>query len=172
MFYLSSREVLATSHAALIDIFYQLVKIEMENAAMHEEDKNMTISPVTHPSVSGGSLSKRPAATTGDTQELKQNKARFDTCEISDEKLSASESGIYHPSENEPEITQCTTNTDQVDAEIKKLREEKRQIIQQLKKADENADKQADLERRLAQLDAELQAKDNDAYRKQHANII
>ena len=139
---------------------------------MHEEDKSMTINPVTHPSVSGGSLSKQPAATTDDIQELKQNKARFDTCEIGDGKLSASESGIYHPSEDEPEITPCTTNTDQVDTEIKKLREEKQQIIQQLRKADGNAEKQADLEMRLAQLDAELQAKDNDSYRKQHANII
>lgn len=39
--------------------------------------------------------------------------------------MSASESGIYHPSEEEPKITQCTTNTDKVDAEIKKLKEEK-----------------------------------------------
>lgn len=83
--------------------------------------------------------------------------------------MSASESGIYHPSEEEPKITQCTTNTDKVDAEIKKLKEEKKQILQQLRKADGDAERQAELEKRLAQLDAELQVKDNDTYRKQHA---
>ena len=83
--------------------------------------------------------------------------------------MSASESGIYHPSEEEPKITQCTTNTDKVDAEIKKLKEEKKQILQQLRKADGDAERQAELEKRLAQLDAELLAKDNDTYRKQHA---
>lgn len=86
-----------------------------------------------------------------------------------DGKMSASESGIYHPSEEEPKITQCTTNTDKVDAEIKKLKEEKKQILQQLRKADGDAERQAELEKRLAQLDAELQVKDNDTYRKQHA---
>lgn len=71
--------------------------------------------------------------------------------------------------DGEPETTQCTTNTDKVDAEIKKLREEKKQLLQQLRQAAGDEEKQADLQRRLSQLEAELLAKDNDAYRKQHA---
>lgn len=151
---------------------------------MHGEDKKMTITPVTYPSVSADSLSKPPAVTTDEAQKLKQKETgeaqkpqssgipdhkRFDTYEKGDGKMSASESGIYHPSEEEPKITQCTTNTDKVDAEIKKLKEEKKQILQQLRKADGDAERQAELEKRLAQLDAELLAKDNDTYRKQHA---
>lgn len=69
----------------------------------------------------------------------------------------------------EPETTQCTTNTDKVDIEIKKLKEERKQILQELRKAGGDTEKQVDLQKRLSQLDAELQAKDNDAYRKQHA---
>ena len=144
---------------------------------MHEEDKKMTITPVTYPSVSADSLSKPPAVTTDEAQKLEQRETgeaqkpqssgipdhkRFDTYEKGDGKMSASESGIYHPSEEEPKITQCTTNTDKVDAEIKKLKEEKKQILQQLRKADGDAERQAELE-------AELQVKDNDTYRKQHA---
>ena len=49
------------------------------------------------------------------------------------------------------------------------MKEEKKQILQQLRKADGDAERQAELEKRLAQLDAELQVKDNDTYRKQHA---
>lgn len=169
----------------------------------------MTVNPVTYPSVSGGSSSMPQAVATDEPQTLKQKEAseakkpqssgipdhrRFDIYEKGDGKLSASETGIYHPSaddtgtkddpagsgapqkadgsgspEDEPKITQCTTNTDKVDAEIKRLKEEKKQILQQLRKADGDAERQAALEKRLAQLEAELQLKDNDAYRKQHA---
>ncbi|WP_243259735.1 hypothetical protein [Enterocloster bolteae] len=117
-----------------------MVKIEIKYPAMHGEDKKMTITPVTYPSVSADSLSKPPAVTTDEAQKLEQRETgeaqkpqssgipdhkRFDTYEKGDGKMSASESGIYHPSEEEPKITQCTTNTDKVDAEIKKLKEEK-----------------------------------------------
>ena len=62
----------------------------------------------------------------------------------------------------------CTVNTDGVDAEIKKLKEEKQQIEQQIKSAD-NEDKTKELKRQLSQIEAELSTKDNDAYRRQHA---
>lgn len=62
----------------------------------------------------------------------------------------------------------CTVNTDKVDAEIKKLKEEKQQIEQQIKKTgDENKCKE--LKKQLSQIESELSAKDNDVYRKQHA---
>lgn len=196
----------------------------------HEEEKKMAISPITYSPVSEGSLPKPQVGTTDEAQKLKQQEIndvqkpqsgvtpdhkRFDTYEKSDEKLPASETGIYHLSKDEdgnpkivfdapdrmekdsdklsdaednlmsdeapqkvdgsdspkeePETTQCITNTDKVDKEIKKLKEERKQILQELGKAGEDEEKQADLQKRLSELDAELQAKDNDAYRKQHA---
>lgn len=87
---------------------------------------------------------------------------------MADEEISQKAGGSASPKE-EPETTQCTMNTDKVDAEIKKLKEEKKQIIQQLRKTGGDSEKQADLETRLSQLEAELQVKDNDTYRKQHA---
>lgn len=67
------------------------------------------------------------------------------------------------------EDMQCTANTDKVDAEIKKLKEEKQQIEQELKSACDE-DKRKDLEKQLSQVESELSAKDNDTYRKQHAD--
>lgn len=64
-----------------------------------------------------------------------------------------------------------TANTDKVDAEIKKLKEEKQQLEQQLKRVHDDEDKRKDLEKRLSQVEAELREKDNDAYRKQHLTI-
>ena len=63
----------------------------------------------------------------------------------------------------------CTVNTDNVDIEIKKLKEEKQQIEQQLKSTRDDEDKRKELEKRLSQVESELSAKDSDAYRKQHA---
>ncbi len=62
----------------------------------------------------------------------------------------------------------CTVNTDKVDAEIKKLKEEKQQIEQQIKRTD-NDDKCKELKRQLSQIESKLSAKDNEGYRKQHA---
>ena len=62
----------------------------------------------------------------------------------------------------------CTVNTDKVDAEIKKLKEEKQQIEQQIKRTDDE-NKCKELKKQLSQIESELSAKDNDAYRKQHA---
>ena len=63
---------------------------------------------------------------------------------------------------------ECTTSTNKVDAEIKKLKTEKQKIEQQLRGThDEN--KQKELENRLSTIRAELKIKDTDVYRKQHA---
>lgn len=70
----------------------------------------------------------------------------------------------------EPKTTQCTANTDKVDGEIKSLKNEKQKIQQQIKQAAGDKDRQAELERRLSQLEAEIQSKDNDTYRKQNAS--
>lgn len=63
----------------------------------------------------------------------------------------------------------CTVDTGNVDREIKKLKEEKKQIQQELKNASDDEDKHKDLERRLSQVKAELNTKDNDGYRKQNS---
>lgn len=63
----------------------------------------------------------------------------------------------------------CTTDTSQVDREIRKLKEEVKHLKQQIKNADPEEKKR--LEQRLAQAEMKLSQKDNDSYRKQNAKI-
>lgn len=58
--------------------------------------------------------------------------------------------------------------TDKVDAEIKVLKNEKLKLEQQLSTS---ANPNADLQKQLAQIENELRQKDNDAYRKAHAQF-
>lgn len=62
---------------------------------------------------------------------------------------------------------QCTTNTDKVDREIKKLKEEKKQLEQQIKMAAGNPQKIMELKKKLSMIEQELSQKDNDTYRRQ-----
>ena len=62
----------------------------------------------------------------------------------------------------------CITNTDKVDREIKKLKEKKQQLEQQIQSASGDEKKIRELEKKLAQVENELSQKDNDTYRKQH----
>lgn len=72
--------------------------------------------------------------------------------------------------EEKPKITKCTVNTDKVDAEIKKLTEKRQAIQQQLQQAETPEEKEK-LQQQLANIETELRAKDNDAYRKQNATF-
>lgn len=63
----------------------------------------------------------------------------------------------------------CVCNTDKVDREIRKLKEEKQQLEQQLGSAFGDEKKIRELEKKLAQVEQELSQKDNDTYRKQHS---
>ena len=65
----------------------------------------------------------------------------------------------------------CTTNTDNVDREIEKLKEEKKQLEQQIKAAAGDKEKVKVLEKKLAQIEGQLSQKDNDTYRRQNAVI-
>lgn len=65
---------------------------------------------------------------------------------------------------------ECTTNTDAVDREIEKLKEEKRQLEQQLQ-AETDDEKVKELEKKIAQVEAELNQKNNDTYRRQNAVV-
>ena len=62
----------------------------------------------------------------------------------------------------------CTGNTDMVDREIKRLKEKKQQLEQQIQSAAGDEQKVKELERKLQQVEGELSQKDNDAYRRQH----
>ena len=67
----------------------------------------------------------------------------------------------------EPE-EKCVGNTDRVEREIRKLKEEKKQLEQQIQSASGDEEKARDLERKLAQVEQELSRKDTDAYRRQN----
>lgn len=60
-------------------------------------------------------------------------------------------------------------NMDKVLNEIKKLKEEKKQLEQQLKMAAGNEQKTKELKAKLARVEAELSVKDTAEYKKQHA---
>ena len=70
-------------------------------------------------------------------------------------------------------VEKCVTNTDKVDREIKKLKEKKQQLEQQIQSAsgDNKENKIRELEKKLAQVENELRQKDNDTYRRQNASV-
>ena len=65
----------------------------------------------------------------------------------------------------------CVTNTDKVDREIKKLKEKKQQLEQQIQSAFGDEKEIRELEKKLAQVENELSQKDNDTYRRQNASV-
>ena len=65
----------------------------------------------------------------------------------------------------------CVTNTDKVDQEIRKLKEKKQQLEQQIQSAFGDEKKIRKLEKKLAQVENELSQKDNDTYRRQNASV-
>lgn len=66
---------------------------------------------------------------------------------------------------------ECTTDTGKVDREIRKLKEKKQQLQQQIRAASGEEGKVRELERKLAQVESELSRKDNDTYRRQNASV-
>ena len=69
-----------------------------------------------------------------------------------------------------PNILKTTVNTDKVDKEIEKLKQTQTQLEQKIAAAKGPKEKEK-LEAQLAQVNAELKAKDNDTYRQQHMEI-
>lgn len=104
-----------------------------------------------------------------DTVQGKDNGAlsKIASDQTKDDENSKEKDGL-EKSSDEKQGLWCTVNTDNVDAEIKKLKEEKQQIEQQLKRTDDE-NKCKELKKQLSQIESELSAKDNDAYKKQHA---
>lgn len=76
------------------------------------------------------------------------------------------------PAKSEPgrKAETCTTNTDKVDREIEKLKEERDRLEQQIRTT-KAPDKTEDLKRQLTRLENELRQKDNDAYRRQNSVV-
>lgn len=73
------------------------------------------------------------------------------------------------PDAEQPEEETCITDTDKVDAEIRRLREKLEKLQQQLSGAGNQPQEQRRLEQQIAQVQQELQAKDTDSYRRQQA---
>lgn len=71
--------------------------------------------------------------------------------------------------ENDEE--KCVGNTDQVDREIRELKEKKKKLEQQIKQVSGDEKKTKELESKLAQVERELSQKDNDTYRRQHSTF-
>lgn len=67
---------------------------------------------------------------------------------------------------DEPKEETVTGNTDNVDREIKNLRNKAQMLSRKLSSADENIAEE--IQRELEQVNAELAQKDNDEYRRQH----
>lgn len=62
-------------------------------------------------------------------------------------------------------------STDQVDREIEKLKEKKKQLLQQIQAAFGEEKKVEALKREMAKVESELSRKDNDTYRKQNMSM-
>ncbi|MBQ3841376.1 MAG: hypothetical protein II820_01660 [Ruminiclostridium sp.] len=65
---------------------------------------------------------------------------------------------------------ETTADTGEVDKDINTLKNERKDVIAQLR-AEQNDDKKAELEELLKQLDTEITEKDNDTYRKAHTHF-
>ncbi len=76
------------------------------------------------------------------------------------------------PEKEEPKesVERTTTDTDEVDREIKRAKEKASQLQQQVDHAPEGPERDR-LEKQLRQAENEVQLKDNDTYRRQHAKI-
>lgn len=88
-----------------------------------------------------------------------------------DPKREAKAKDVQPKEEQAKKAEKCTTNTDNVDREIEKLKEEKKQLEQQIKAAAGDKEKVKVLEKKLAQIEGQLSQKDNDTYRRQNAVI-
>ena len=88
-----------------------------------------------------------------------------------DPKRVAKAKDVQQKEEPAKKAEKCTTNTDNVDREIEKLKEEKKQLEQQIKAVAGDKEKVKVLEKKLAQIEGQLSQKDNDTYRKQNAVI-
>ena len=88
-----------------------------------------------------------------------------------DPKRAAKAKDVQPKEEPAKQAEKCTTNTDNVDREIEKLKEEKKQPEQLAKPSAGDKEKAKVLEKKLAQIEGQLSQKDNYTYRRQNAVI-
>jgi hypothetical protein len=88
---------------------------------------------------------------------------------ISDEDEEEESEKISDNPSNDKKNRWATVNTDRVEAEIRKLNQEKRRIEQALGGISVDDPKRESLQRRFEMIEAELSMKDTDTYRKQNA---
>ena len=114
----------------------------------------------------------RPATEEKETEEQTDSSAKNE--ELSERTEGSQKSGSKPtksggaPKSDDKE-TSTTTSTDSVDAEIEKLKKRRAQLQKQLQDTEGDESQRKNIEKQLAQLDAEIILKDSDAYRKQNA---
>ena len=72
---------------------------------------------------------------------------------------------------NREEPEKCVGDTNAVEREIRKLKEKRQQLEQQIHSASGDEKKIRELEKKLAQVENELSQKDNDTYRRSHSSF-
>ncbi len=86
------------------------------------------------------------------------------------EKEQAGKKAVDADQDENPKASEekCVGSTDRVDREIKRLKEQKKQLEQQIRAAAGDEEKVKELQAELTQLESELSQKDNDTYRRQN----
>lgn len=79
--------------------------------------------------------------------------------------------GLYNKDGKKDGGEEVTASTDKVDAEIKKLKEKKAKLEQEIARAQDDPEKLEKLQKQLDQVENELRVKDTDSYRRQHMQI-
>lgn len=130
-------------------------------------------------------LEQKKTNETNKTQQAEETSKKHQTQTPKDEYISSRESdskssGLYKLGKDEqgkpkilfddPKKEKCTTNTDNVDREIKSLKSEKAQLEQKIAKT-KDPKKANELKQELARVESELNQKDNDTYRRQNASV-
>lgn len=99
-----------------------------------------------------------------------QPKICFDRPEEGPEEPEAGPAEPGAPEKRGGKEERCVGNTDEVDREIRRLKQKRAELEQRLSAETDEA-RVRDLERRLAQVERELSEKDSDAYRRQHSTF-
>lgn len=80
--------------------------------------------------------------------------------------------GLYRKDGKKDSEEEVVGSTDKVDAEIKKLKEKKAKLEQEIAQAKNDPEKLEKLQKQLDQVENELRVKDTDAYRRKHMQVI
>lgn len=99
-----------------------------------------------------------------------QKKVFFDDPRKADSKDEDAQLGAKPVHPDSP-AEKCTGNTDAVDRKIEKLKQKKKELEQQISAASGDEKRVRELKRKLAQVENELNQKDNDTYRRQHSTF-